>query len=243
MEASARFVLKRSMRRGQIRQTKPRDRGVTVAFINFARKEIAFKVVYYGPALCGKTTNLEQIHRAVDPTSRGELTMLSTQQDRTLYFDFLPLRSDVIKGFVSKFQLYTVPGQPIYNETRKLVLRNVDGVVFVADSQWDKMQENKESFANLESNLNLQNDSVDRLPYMLQFNKRDLPNVAPVHYLDFLLNQRARRVPTLEAIATDGKGVFETLNVISKMVLSHFMKQNNLSGGSSMPGEVCVTES
>ena len=212
-----------------------------MAFINFARKEIAFKVVYYGPALCGKTTNLEQIHLAVDPTSRGELTMLSTQQDRTLYFDFLPLKSNIIKGFVSKFQLYTVPGQTIYNETRKLVLRNVDGVVFVADSQWDKMQENKESFANLEANLNLQNDSVERLPYMLQFNKRDLPNVAPVHYLDFLLNQRSQRVPTLEAVAVNGQGVFETLNVISRMVLSHFMKQNNLSG-SSVPSEVCVSE-
>jgi mutual gliding-motility protein MglA len=214
----------------------------TVAFINFARREIAFKIVYYGPALCGKTTNLEQIHRAVDAGSRGELTMLSTQQDRTLFFDFLPLKSEIIKGFISKFQLYTVPGQSMYNETRKLVLRNVDGVVFVADSQWDKMEENVESFANLECNLNLQNDSLDRLPYLLQFNKRDLPNVAPMHYLDFLLNQRETRVPTLEAVATDGGGVFETLNVISKLVLSNFMKQNNLSSSAPVPDQVCVSE-
>jgi len=213
-----------------------------VAFINFARREIAFKIVYYGPALCGKTTNLEQIHEAVDQTSRGELTMLSTQQDRTLFFDFLPLKSDIIKGFSSKFQLYTVPGQSMYNETRKLVLRNVDGVVFVADSQWDKMEDNAESFANLETNLNLQNESLDRLPYMLQFNKRDLPNVAPVHYMNFLLNQREKRTPTLDAVATDGTGVFETLNIISKMVLSNFMKQNNISGNSAMPDEVCVSE-
>jgi signal recognition particle receptor subunit beta len=212
-----------------------------VAFINFARREIAFKIVYYGPALCGKTTNLEQIHMAVDPRTRGELTMLSTQQDRTLFFDFLPLKSDVIKGFTSKFQLYTVPGQNIYNETRKLVLRNVDGVVFVADSQFDKMEENLESFANLESNLNLQNDSILKMPYLLQFNKRDLPQVAPTHYLDFLLNNRETRVPTIEAISTEGVGVFETLNLISKMVMAHFMKQNNLSGN-TVPDQVCVSE-
>lgn len=211
-----------------------------MAFINFARREIAFKIVYYGPALCGKTTNLEQVHAAVSPKSRGELTMLSTQQDRTLFFDFLPLKSDIIKGFTSKFQLYTVPGQSIYNETRKLVLRNVDGVVFVADSQWDKMEENVESFANLETNLNLQNESLDRLPYVLQFNKRDLPNVAPPHYLDFLLNQRQTRVPVVEAVAAEGQGVFETLNVISKLVLSHFMKQNNLQSA-AMPDQVCVS--
>ena len=212
-----------------------------MAFINFARREIAFKIVYYGPALCGKTTNLEQIHLAVDPRTRGELTMLSTQQDRTLFFDFLPLKSDVIKGFISKFQLYTVPGQNIYNETRKLVLRNVDGVVFVADSQFDKMEENLDSLANLESNLRIQNDTLAKLPYLLQFNKRDLPMVAPVHYIDFLLNNRETRVPTIEAVSTEGVGVFETLNLISKMVMAHFMKQNNLAG-SALPDEVCLSE-
>ena len=211
-----------------------------MAFINFARREIAFKIVYYGPALCGKTTNLEQIHMAIDPTTRGELTMLSTQQDRTLFFDFLPLKSDVIKGFISKFQLYTVPGQNIYNETRKLVLRNVDGVVFVGDSQFDKMEENLESFSNLESNLQMQNDSLFNLPYVLQFNKRDLPNVAPVHYMDFLLNNKDVRVPVVEAVASEGVGVFETLNIMSKMVMAHFMKQNNLSG-KEVPDEVCVS--
>ena len=213
-----------------------------MAFINFARREIAFKIVYYGPALCGKTTNLERIHGAVDERSRGELTMLSTRQDRTLFFDFLPLKSGVIKGFVSKFQLYTVPGQSIYNETRKLVLRNVDGVVFVADSQWDKMEENLASFANLESNLSMQNTSLKTVPYMLQFNKRDLPNVAPEHYLDFLLNHRAVRVPVHSAVASDGKGVFETLNVIAKLVLSDFMKKNNLSSTAPVAGELCVAE-
>lgn len=199
-----------------------------MSFINFAKREIAFKIVYYGPALCGKTTNLEKIHEVVNPDVRGELTILSTQQDRTLFFDFLPLKSDIIKGFVSKFQLYTVPGQVIYNETRKLVLRNVDGVVFVADSQWEKMEENVESFANLEENLRQQNDTLDELPYILQFNKRDLPTIAPTHYLDFLLNQRNTRVPFAEAVASEGEGVFESLNLIARMVLATFMKRNNL---------------
>lgn len=211
-----------------------------MAFINFARREIAFKIVYYGPALCGKTTNLEQIHMAIDPTTRGELTMLSTQQDRTLFFDFLPLKSDVIKGFISKFQLYTVPGQNIYNETRKLVLRNVDGIVFVGDSQFDKMEENLESFSNLETNLQMQNDTLADLPYLLQFNKRDLPSVAPAHYMDFLLNNKDVRMPVVEAVATEGVGVFETLNIMSKMVMAHFMKQNNLSSN-DVPDEVCVS--
>lgn len=211
-----------------------------MSFINFARKEIAFKIVYYGPALCGKTTNLEQIHKAIDPTIRGDLTILSTMQDRTLFFDFLPLKSDVIKGFVSKFQVYTVPGQAIYNETRKLVLRNADGIIFVADSQWDKMAENAESFANLQNNLEQQNDSLDNIPYILQMNKRDLPNVAPVHYMDFMLNRRATRVPTIEAVANDGNGVFDSLNLISKMILNNFMKQNNLSG-SEVPENVAVS--
>ena len=213
-----------------------------MAFINFARREIALKIVCYGPALCGKTTNLERIHGAIDESSRGELTMLSTRQDRTLFFDFLPLKSSIINGFVSKFQLYTVPGQSIYNETRKLVLRNVDGVVFVADSQWDKMEENLASFANLESNLRLQNMSLEELPYMIQFNNRDLPNVAPVHYLDFLLNHRAVRVPTHDAVATDGTGVFETLNIVAKLVLHNFMKKNNLDPAAPVSGELCVSE-
>jgi mutual gliding-motility protein MglA len=212
-----------------------------MAFINFSRKEISFKVVYYGTALCGKTTNVEQIHKAIAPKYRGELTMLSTRQDRTLYFDFLPLKSEIIKGFISRFQIYTVPGQVIYNETRKLVLHNVDGVVFVADSQWSKMEENAESFANLEANLKERNESVDTLPYILQFNKRDLEEIAPVHYMDFLLNRRATRVPAIEASAVEGRGVLESLNLISRMVISHFIQRNKMQS-EEVPTEVAVAE-
>jgi mutual gliding-motility protein MglA len=210
-----------------------------MSFINFARKEIAFKLVYYGPGLCGKTTNLEQIHAAIDSKARGDLTMLSTRQDRTLFFDFLPLKSDIIKGFTSKFQIYTVPGQSIYNETRKLVLRNVDGIIFVADSQWEKMEENVESFKNMQDNLNDQKLQLEEIPYLLQMNKRDLPNAAPLHYMDFLLNQRALRAPVLEGVARDGQGVFEALNLISKMVLASFLKQNNMPAP-QIPDDVCV---
>lgn len=212
-----------------------------MSFISFSRKEISFKIVYYGAAMCGKTTNVAHVHKIVDNKLKGELTVLSTQQDRTLYFDFLPLKSDIIKGFTSKFQLYTVPGQVIYNETRKLVLRNVDGIVFVADSQWEKMEENAESFTNLESNLNDQSDSLDTLPYILQFNKRDLPNVAPAHYLDFMLNRRSTRVPYFEASALQGHGVLESLNLISKMVIGDFMRRNKMQT-TELPNDIAVSE-
>ncbi len=145
-----------------------------MSIINYVNKEIQFKIVYYGPALCGKTTNLTYIHSQVAEAHKGELVSLATAADRTLFFDFLPLNAVVVKGFKTKFQLYTVPGQVIYNATRQLVLRSVDGVVFVADSQWDKMEENIESFKNLEENLVRQGTSLDQIPYVLQYNKRDL---------------------------------------------------------------------
>ena len=200
-----------------------------MSFVSLGKREINFKIVYYGPPLCGKTTNLEQIHRAVPDDVRGSMTMLSTRQDRTLYFDFLPLQSDVIKGFVSRFQLYTVPGQPIYNRTRQIVLTGVDGIVFVADTQFDLMEQNAESFRNLQDNLAGFNRNLDQIPYILQFNKRDLPNAAPVEYMDFLLNsQREERAEHLEAVAATGTGVLEALNVICKMVLARFIEENNM---------------
>jgi hypothetical protein len=197
-----------------------------MSIINYASKEIQFKIVYYGPALCGKTTNLSYIHSQINPDHRGDLVSLATAADRTLFFDFLPLHAITIKGFKTKFQLYTVPGQVIYNTTRQLVLRSVDGIVFVADSQWDKMEENIESFRNLEDNLAKQNLKIDDVPYVLQWNKRDLPRIAPAHYLNYLLNNRKVRVPSFEACATTGKGVFDTLNMISRLVLLKFTKES-----------------
>src|SRR5216117_3597287 len=164
-----------------------------MSIINYASREIQFKIVYYGPALCGKTTNLGYIHERINPENRGDLVSLATAADRTLFFDFLPLNAVVIRGFKTKFQLYTVPGQVIYNATRQLVLRSVDGLVFVADSQWDKMEENVESFKNLQENLARQGTSLDNIPYVLQYNKRDMPNPAPLHYLEFVLNNRRVR--------------------------------------------------
>jgi signal recognition particle receptor subunit beta len=217
-----------------------------MSIINYATKEIQFKIVYYGPALCGKTTNLAYIHRQVDDQSKGELVSLATAADRTLFFDFLPLNAIIIKGFKTKFQLYTVPGQVIYNATRQLVLRSVDGIVFVADSQWDKMEENIESFRNLEDNLARQGSSLDAVPYVVQFNKRDMPNVAPVHYLEFLLNNRTTRVHSFAGIATNGQGVFPTLNAISRLLLQKFARDAEssqtrqprapLKGGTALSG-------
>jgi len=194
--------------------------------INYASKEIQFKVVYYGPALGGKTTNLQYIHSRISPSYRGDLISLATAADRTLFFDFLPVNSIVLQGFKTKFQLYTVPGQVIYNTTRQLVLRSVDGVVFVTDSQWDKMQENVESFRNLEENLGRQNLKLDELPYALQYNKRDLSDVAPVNYLEFLLNNRKRRVRYFEAVATTGFNVFAALDAVTQLLLHKFNREH-----------------
>ena len=190
-----------------------------MSIINYVKKEISFKIVYYGAGVVGKTVNLQYIHRSLPDDNRGNLISLATGDERTLFFDFLPVSSLSVRNFVAKFQLYTVPGQDYYNMTRKLVLRGVDGIVFVADSQWDRLQENIASFKNLEENLRDYDYDLDELPYVIQYNKRDLPNIAPIEYLEFLLNRRPRRVPCFEAVAVDGTGVFDTLNTVSRMVL------------------------
>jgi mutual gliding-motility protein MglA len=200
-----------------------------MSIIDYANKQIQFKIVYYGPALCGKTTNLAYIHSQVAPENKGELVSLATAADRTLFFDFLPLNAMVIKGFKTKFQLYTVPGQVIYNTTRQLVLRSVDGLVYVADSQLEKMEENIDSFSNLEENLAKQNLNLDDLPYVLQYNKRDMPSVAPVNYLEYVLNNRKMRVQSFEAVASTGQNVFATLNAISRLLLYKFTKESDLT--------------
>jgi mutual gliding-motility protein MglA len=194
--------------------------------INYASKEIQFKIVYYGPALGGKTTNVAYIHSRISPAHRGDLVSLATAADRTLFFDFLPLTALTLQGFRTKFQLYTVPGQVIYNSTRQLVLRSVDGVVFVADSQWDKMEENVASFRNLEENLQKQKLLLEQVPVVLQFNKRDLPNVAPTNYLEYLLNNRKRRVQSFESVASTGVNVFSTLDAVTQRLLHKFKKEN-----------------
>src|SRR5438874_13397120 len=188
-----------------------------MAIINRATRELQLKIVYYGPAKSGKTTNLEQIHTNVqvpDTASKGKLTSLATSSDRTLFFDFFPLEAVAIKGFKTKFALFTVPGQVIYNATRQIVLRGVDGIVFVADSNYDKMEENLETFKHLEENLKSLNLKLQDIPYVMQYNKRDLPEVAPVEYLDYVLNNRDVQVPSFEASASKCEGVFETLNMI-----------------------------
>ncbi len=207
----------------------PSDSLLLMSIINYANKEIQFKIVYYGPALCGKTTNLTYIHSQIAPENRGDLVSLATAADRTLFFDFLPLNAMAVKGFKTKFQLYTVPGQVIYNTTRQLVLRSADGIVFVADSQWEKMEENVESLKNLEENLAKQNLSLDEIPYIIQYNKRDLPNVAPLNYLEYALNNRRVRVQSFEAAASTGQNVFSTLNSISRLLLYKFTTESDLA--------------
>ncbi len=211
-----------------------------MSIINYASREIQFKIVYYGSALCGKTTNLAYIHQRINPQNRGDLISLATASDRTLFFDFLPLNAIVIKGFVTKFQLYTVPGQVIYNATRQLVLRSVDGIVFVADSQWEKMEENVESLKNLGDNLAKQNIAINDVPCVLQYNKRDLPNISPVNYMEYALNNGKKRLQSFEVISSTGQNVFAALNAVSQILLHKFSKQSDVPNVTATPVAVSV---
>ena len=189
-----------------------------MASINYATREINCKLVYYGPGMCGKTSNLQYIHKqATEAGNCGEMVSLATPGERTLYFDFLPVQMADIRGFKVKFGLYTVPGQVLYNATRKLVLRGADGVIFVADSQWNVMQENIESLENLQENLASYDVRLDTLPYVLQYNKRDLSDIAPLWYMDYLLNPGG--VSAFEGMALKGLGVYETLSALCRYVL------------------------
>ncbi len=189
-----------------------------MVFFNYATMQMAAKIVYYGPGLCGKTTNLHHIYTKTSPGSRGEMVSLETETDRTLFFDLLPIDVGVIGGFKTRLQLYTVPGQVFYNTTRKLVLKGVDGIVFVADSQMPMLDANVESLKNLRENLAEIGVNLDELPLVLQLNKRDLPNVAPVEMMLDALDPE-RRLEHSEAVAKSGVGVFETLKQISKLTL------------------------
>jgi len=188
-----------------------------MAFINYAAREINCKIVYYGPGLCGKTTNLQWIHGKTRPDAKGKLITLATETDRTLFFDFMPIELGTIRGFRTRFHLYTVPGQVFYEASRKLILKGVDGVVFVADSQEVRHDANLDSMDNLKQNLKDHGYDPLTIPYVLQFNKRDLPMVLPSEQLRQDLVFRGE--PTFDAVATDGTGVFETLKGIIKQVL------------------------
>ena len=190
--------------------------------VSYSGKEINAKLVYYGAGLSGKTTNLEAIYEAVPDTSRGKMVSMKTQSDRTLFFDLLPLDLGEIMGFKTRFLLYTVPGQVFYNATRKLVLKGADAIVFVADSEVGKMEENKESLANLRANLAEYGLTLDTIPWVIQYNKRDLPNVYTVDELNAELNPM--KVPSFEAVASEGKGVFETFRGVSHLLMEKVTK-------------------
>ena len=188
-----------------------------MSLINYSSREINVKVVYYGPGLCGKTTNIQYIYDKVSPDTKGKLITLATEMDRTLFFDFLPLELGKVKGFRTRFHLYTVPGQVYYDASRKLILRGVDGIVFVADSQRSRYDANIESVYNLHENLAYYNLKLEDIPFAIQYNKRDLPDIISVSDLEQELNPQ--NYPSFEAIAVKGEGVFDTLKAVAKAVL------------------------
>ena len=193
-----------------------------MTFINYASREINCKIVYYGPGLCGKTTNIQWIHEQANPEKRGKLVSLATETDRTLFFDFLPLDMGTVKGFKVRFHLYTVPGQVFYDASRKLILRGCDGVIFVADSQRARMEANIESIANLATNLKENGFDIRTIPYVLQLNKRDMPSAAAAEEMERLL--RFRNEPMIEGVANQGTGVIETLKACARQILLELQK-------------------
>jgi len=193
-----------------------------MTFINYAAREINCKIVYYGPGLGGKTTNLQWIYDKTNPVAKGKLISLATETDRTLFFDFLPLDLGTVKGFKVRFHLYTVPGQVFYDASRKLILKGVDAIILVADSQVERMDANEESVYNLKQNLKEQGYNLAAIPYVLQLNKRDLPNITPVDEMTKLLRQKDE--PIFEAVASKGTGVFDTLKTCAKLTLQELRK-------------------
>ena len=194
-----------------------------MSFINYSSREINCKIVYYGPGLCGKTTNLQYVYTKTNPEARGKMISLATETERTLFFDFLPLSLGEIRGFKTRFHLYTVPGQVFYDASRKLILKGVDGVVFVADSQEERREANIESLENLSTNLQEQGFLLEKLPFVMQYNKRDLPSAVGVEVLRSELNMQLR-APEYEAVAATGVGVFDTLKAVAKLVLTELKK-------------------
>lgn len=197
-----------------------------MSFFNHNAKEIHCKIVYYGPSLGGKTTNVQWIYQQTSEDQKSRLVSLNTDVERTLFFDFLPLNIGDIRGYRTRFHLYTVPGQVVYDASRKLILKGLDGVIFVADSQTERMEENLESLRNLEANLEAQGYNIKEIPFVIQYNKRDLPNVAALRELRSSLNHF--NAPDFEASAVEGKGVMESLKTVSKSII------NVLKGGSTL---------
>jgi len=189
-----------------------------MALINIANHEIHCKIVYYGIGYCGKTTNLQHVYKAINPQARGEMLSIATETERTLFFDFLPLDLGAVHGFRTRFHLYTVPGQILYERTRLAVLNGADGIVFVVDSQAEKFEENVQSIAELEMNMRRIGKEMGNFPFVMQWNKRDMPTALPTIVLERYLNRR--HVPSFEAVASEGKGVFATLRAISKNVMA-----------------------
>ena len=209
-----------------------------MVLFNYATKEITAKIVYYGPGLCGKTTNLQFVYDSLPSNNKSKMLSLATKTDRTLFFDFLPLDLGKIRGMRTKLQLYTVPGQVYYNSTRQLVLKGADGVVFVADSQDFALDANLESLQNLEDNLKRQGIRLREMPLVIQYNKRDLPNALPVAEMEPELNKMG--VPTFESVATTGLGVEETLKGITQLVLAHLVKKYGLEGAEPLDREIQI---
>jgi signal recognition particle receptor subunit beta len=189
-----------------------------MALINIASREIHCKIVYYGIGYCGKTTNLQHVYKSINPNARGEMLSIATETERTLFFDFLPLDLGTVHGFRTRFHLYTVPGQILYERTRIAVLNGADGIVFVVDSQAEKFEENVQSIAELEMNMRRIGKDLGNFPFVMQWNKRDMPSALPLMVLERYLNRR--RAPSFEAVAADGRGVFATLRSISKNVMA-----------------------
>jgi mutual gliding-motility protein MglA len=209
-----------------------------MVLFNYATKEITAKIVYYGPGLCGKTTNLQFVYDSLPSNNKSKMLSLATKTDRTLFFDFLPLDLGKIRGMRTKLQLYTVPGQVYYNSTRQLVLKGADGIVFVADSQDHAIDANLESLQNLEDNLKRQGVRIREIPLVIQYNKRDLSNVLPVKELETEVNKLG--VPSFESVATTGLGVEEALKGVTHLVLSHLVKKYGLEGSEPLEREIQI---
>ena len=209
-----------------------------MVLFNYATKEITAKIVYYGPGLCGKTTNLQFVYESLPSTSKSKMLSLATKTDRTLFFDFLPLDLGKIRGMRTKLQLYTVPGQVYYNSTRQLVLKGADGIVFVADSQDGALDANVESMQNLEDNLKRQGIRIREIPIVIQYNKRDLPNALPIPELDKEINRL--KSPHYASVATTGIGVEETLKGITHLVLAHLVRKYGLEGSEPLERDIQI---